>query len=511
MTPENSDLNSVPDARLARRRRPSVVWLIPLVAAIAGGFVAWRTFSELGPLIEIELADAEGLEAGKTKIRYKDVEVGVVEEIHIEPDLSGVICTARMESEAEGWLTEKTRFWVVRPRVTGSEITGLGTLFSGAYIGIDPVPGGKSAKRFTALEVPPIVTTDEPGKHFTLTSHQAGSVHVGAPVYFQQIKVGEVVASSLDPSGELVVLRIFVHAPHDQLVHTNTRFWNASGVRISIGADGAEIDVESLVSLLIGGIAFAAPRAGETPAADGATFELYATREATERPEYTQRSFYVLYFDQSVRGLDVGAPVEFRGIRIGEVKDVTLEFDDATGQFRIPVLVAIEPQRVTNVDDMDVGLRHDALQRLVRKGLRAQLQMGSLLTGQLFVELDMHEEAKAAEIVWSEPYPEFPTVPAALEEITSSVTQLAKRLDQLPLEQIATSLNRTLDAAQGTFTQVGDTLNSANALVGPDSPINAELLRTLAELTAAARSVGLAADQIESQPNSLIFGRGKQR
>jgi len=502
----------IAEAVVATRRRPSIVWLIPLVAAVVGGFVAWRTFSELGPLVEIEFASAEGLEAGKTKVKYKDVEVGVVEEIRLHRDLSGVVCTARMVKDALPWLTEKTRFWVVTARLAGGEVSGLGTIFSGAYIGVDPVRDGKRQRRFQGLDVPPIVTADQPGRHFKLTSHRAGSVAVGTPVYFRKIRVGEVVASELDPSGEFVTIQIFVHAPNDERVRRETRFWNASGVHVSVGAGGVEVDVESLVSLLVGGIAFETPMEGPgEPATEGTVFELYASQEATEREVYTQKVHWLLYFDQSVRGLEAGAPVEFRGIQIGEVRDVKLEFDPGAGRFRVPVVVTIEPERMGSIAGEDRSSRREALDRLVRQGLRAQLQSGNLLTGQLLVQLDMHEGEPPAEIVWSEPYPQFPTIPTPLEEITSSVTRLAKRLEKVPLEQIGASVERTLDTARAALAQADRTLASASALVGPDSPVNVELRRALVELTDAARSVGLAADQIESQPDSLIFGRGDKQ
>jgi paraquat-inducible protein B len=508
MTPPEPELESVAEAVVETRRRPSIVWLIPLVALVVGAFVAWRTFSERGPEIHIQFANAEGLEAGKTKVKFKDVEVGVVEEIRLQPDFSAVVCSVRMSRDAAAFLTEGTRFWVVRPRVAGGQVTGLGTLFSGAYIGVDPVREGQSARNFVGLEVPPIVTTDEPGKHFTLVSHSAGLVDVGTPIFFRRIRVGEVVASELDASGEAVTIQAFVRAPHDERVTSATRFWNASGVRLAVGAEGIEVDVESVVSLLIGGIAFDTPQeeAGEL-VEEGAVFELYPDRDATEREVYTQRSYYLLHFDQSVRGLKPGAPVEFRGIQIGEVRDVKLEMDPETRQFRIPVLVVIEPQRIGNLGAEDHRGRREALQALVRRGLRAQLQSGNLLTGQLLVQLDMHQDAKPAEIVWSKPYPEFPTVPTPLEEITSSVTRIAKRLEKVPLEQIAASVDEALQAARLTLAQAEETLASANALVGPDSPMTVELRRALIELTDAARSIGLAADQIQREPDSLIFGR----
>jgi len=508
MSSDAPDDLGVAEAVVTTRRRPSIVWLIPAVAAIVGAFVAWRTFSERGPEIEIQFETAEGLEAGKTQVKYKDVEVGIVEEIHLRDDLAGVHCTARMVKSFEPYLNEGTRFWVVRPRVAGGQVTGLGTILAGSYIGVDPIRDGTRTREFVGLETPPIVTTDEPGKHFVLRSREAGSVDVGTPIFFKKIRVGEVVASELDASGEFVSIQVFVHAPHDARVNSGSRFWNAGGVQVTLGAGGVDVNVESLASLLIGGIAFDTPtESAGPPAPDGALFTLYESLAATRRETYAQKTHFMAYIDQSVRGLQVGAPVEFRGIQIGEVRDVKLEFDSASGQFRIPVRFEIEPERIANLGMVDRTTRREGLDRLVEDGLRAQLASGNLLTGQLIVQLDFHRGAKPAEIVWNEPYPQFPTVPAPLEEITASVQHLVKRLENLPLDDVVRSMNGTLEAAQGALAQAQETLATASTLVGPDSPANSELRRALVELSDAARSVGLAADQIQQQPDSLLFGR----
>lgn len=502
-------LDGVADAVVARRRRPSIVWLIPLVAALVGAFVAWRTFSERGPEITIRFENADGLEAGKTKVRYKNVEVGLVEEVVLAPELTHVEVRARMVKGAEAYLREGTRFWVVRARVAGGEVSGLGTLFSGAYIGLDPVREGRPQRRFEGLRAAPVVTIDEPGRHFELHSHRAGAVDVGTPVFFRRIRVGQVVSSELDASGDFVRIGIFVHAPHDERVLTGTRFWNASGIDVAVDADGVRVDTESLVSILVGGIAFETSESdGGERAPAGAVFPLYENREATKRAIYTERTSWLLHFDQSVRGLVPGSPVEFRGIRVGQVHDVRLEFDPGTGQIRIPVVVEIEPERFGRID-LDPAERRRRLDALVAAGLRAQLKSGNLLTGQLTVALDLHPDAPPAVIVWGEPYPEFPTLPTPLEEITESLTTLVKRLEKIPFERLGADLSASLAAARSSLVQAERTLAATQAAVGPDSSLSQELRRTLLELGEAARSLGLVADQIEREPNSLLFGRGR--
>ncbi len=504
---EPGDLD-IAEAVVSTRRRPSIVWLIPIVAAIVGAFVAWRTYADLGPEIEISFRTAEGLEAGKTPIKYKDVEVGKVEEIHLRDDLKGVHCTARMLKSFAPFLVKGTRFWVARARVAGGQVSGLGTIFSGAYIGVDPVSEGETRRKFKGRETPPIVTTNQPGKQFALHSHEAGSVDVGTPVFFRKIRVGEVISSRLDASGDFVAIKVFVRAPHDIRVSQATRFWNASGVQVEVGARGVQVDVESLASLLIGGIAFETPAGGDVaPAESDTLFTLYENREATKREVYTQKAHYLAYFEESVRGLEPGAQVEFRGIQIGEVRDVKLEYEATSRQFLIPVLIEIEPERIANLGMVDPASRRQSFDQLVKQGLRAQLQSSNLLTGQLIVQLDFHRGAAPAAIVWNEPYPEFPTVPAPFEQITGSVQRLVKRLETLPLDELLRSMNGTLEAARGALAQAQQTLGTASALVGPDSPANSELRRALVELSEAARSVGLAADQIQRQPDSLLFGK----
>ncbi len=506
--PAPRDFDDVADAVVEARNRPSIIWLIPLVAALVGAFVAYRAFSERGPEISITFKTAGGLEAGKTKLKYKDVEIGVVEEVSLSEDLSSVVCRARMVKGADDYLKEKTQFWVVEPRISGGQVSGLATLLSGAYIGTDPVREGKRTRKFVGLEDPPIVTAGEPGRFFVLSSDAAGALQIGSPVFFRRIEVGRVVTSALDSDAttDTVTTRIFVRAPYDARVHETSRFWNASGIDVSIGAEGVKVETQSLVSILIGGIAFDTPEQDHGPqAAAEAAFPLYESRSDAESPHFAKSFTYIAYFDQSVRGLTVGAPVEFRGITVGKVLDVKLEFDRKQERFRIPVTIAVQPERFTQLDGE--AERREAIDRLVASGMRAQLKSGNLLTGQLIVSLDVFKDAKPAQVAWDGPVPVFPTIPTPLEEITANVTHLIDRLSRIPVEEIGDELNGTLVDLRATLAQTEKTVASANALISPESTLVVELRRTLLEVSDAARSFGLAADQIQSEPDSLIFGK----
>ena len=313
-----------------------------------------------------------------------------------------------------------------------------------------------------------MVTAELPGAHFTLQSETLGSLDIGSPVYYRHIKVGQVVSQHLDTDGQALTLKVFVNAPYHELVHQNTRFWNACGLDVKLDASGIRVNTESLVTLMVGGIAFDTPQNLDTggPVQEGEVFKLYASREDILEKSYAVKQRYLLHFDGSVRGLKVGAPVEFRGLHIGQVLDVKLQFRVNQKDFRIPVLIEIEPGRVSATETMPSGgERHQLINLMVENGLRAQLKTGSLLTGQLLVDFDLHPDAPPAKIDWEAEIPEFPTIPAPLEEITASLAQLLNKFERLPIEQIGNDLR--------------DTAHGANQLVN-----SAELREAIAALNA---------------------------
>jgi paraquat-inducible protein B len=536
MNEESSSINpsSTPEAIVKTKKSFSfsLVWLVPLVAALIGGWLVYKAISEKGPTITITFETAEGLEAGKTKIKYKDVEVGQVESIDVSKDLSHVIVTAELQKGAASYLTENTRFWVVRARVAAGGVSGLGTIFSGAYIGIDPGKPGKAARSFKGLEIPPVITTGLPGAHFILKADTLGSLDIGSPVYYRQIKVGQVVAYELEKDGSAVDIKIFIHAPHHEAVHQKTRFWNASGLDVAVDAGGIRVNTESLVTLMVGGIAFDTPPDLEPGdrAEEDTVFTLYESREKSLEEAHVQKRPWVLYFEGSVRGLSIGAPVDFRGIEIGRVIDIALEFDWEKLAFRIPVLVEIEPERIDWVGRQTLD-RREGMEFLVEKGLRAQLKQGSLITGQLYIALDMYPDASPAKIVWAEPYAELPTIPTPMEEITRNVTKIVEKFEKIPLEQIGNDLRDTManlnkttgelqklianldasvvPAANATLEQTKKTLIKVDRLLNADSPTGHELKRALGELADAARNISILVDYLERHPESLVFGKEK--
>jgi paraquat-inducible protein B len=533
---DNQPPPGLPPPRVVRRRQwlPSLIWLIPIVAALVGVMLIAKILIERGPEIVLTFNTAEGLEAGKTAVKYKDVQIGTVQSLRLARDRSHVRVIVQLSNEAKSFTAEDSRFWVVRPRLDTSGISGLGTLLSGAYIGADAGVSTETASEFKGLEVPPIVTRDASGQQFLLRASDIGSLDVGSPVYFRRIKVGQVAAYELDGDGRGVTLRIFVNAPYDKFVGVNTRFWQASGIDAQLSASGFTLRTQSLATILLGGIAFKAPDDAMGPLAKENTAFTLAEDETTamKEPDGPPQTL-LMYFNQSLRGLTPGAPVDFRGVVIGEVKSIGVEFDRAEREFRMPVLVQVYPDRLrrrageTGAESR--ATQQERLRFLAEKGLRAQLRNGNLLTGSVYVALDFFPKAPPAKIDLEKNPIELPTVANSLDEIQSQVQEIASKLNKVPYEQIAAdlrttlaTLNKTLTSTEQAVTRINTdvtpelaaamkdvrkTVNNAERTLADDSPLQQDMRQTLRELTRAAGSVRVLTDYLERHPESLLRGK----
>src|SRR5579863_4414153 len=425
------------------RTRLSLVWFIPILAAVVGAWVAVTRIMSEGPKITITMKSAEGLEAGKTKIHYNGVDIGTVKSIELSEDHQRAILTAQMAPKTESFLVADTKFWVVRPRISGANVTGLGTLISGAYIGVEIGTSNEDRRDFVALETPPVITGDIPGRFFILKTPDLGSLDTGTPIYFRRLQVGQVSSYSLDQDGKNLTVKVFVQAPYDQYVNPNTRFWHASGIDLSLSASGLTVQTQSVLSILIGGIAFETAATDPVlPAAEENTvFTLFANRTQAFNPPPRNPQTYQLVFKESVRGLTVGAPVEFRGIPIGEVSDVRAQIDLKTFQFSVPVTIQLDPTRLgVKLVDVSAGVDLETMRRklidaMVAHGVRAQLKTGNLLTGAVFISLDFFPGAPPATVDWSQKPVELPTTPGQLETTEATVENIINKLDKVQFQE----------------------------------------------------------------------------
>jgi paraquat-inducible protein B len=534
-----------------RRQRISVVWAIPILAAVVAiGIAIQRILSE-GPTITIVFRAAQGVEAGKTFVKYKDVNIGQVTAVQLSSDHSKVEVTAKIDKSAAGLMVEDAKFWVVEPRVTLSGVSGLGTLLSGNFIGFEVGKSDKQQRRFTGLEVPPIITIGQPGRQFVLKANDLGSLGIGSPIYYRRLQVGQVIAYDLSSDGSAMDIKIFVNAPYDKFVNSATRFWNASGIDVSLGAGGVEVRTQSLVSVLAGGLAFDTPpfAAKAEPAAVNTVFTLYNDQSTAMKQPDSISVRYVLYFNESMRGLSVGAPVTVLGLPGGEVTDVGIAIEPKTMRLRGRVEIVFFPERlvarlsqkqaaVGETIEKSLQQRHAFVQRMVeQRGMRAQLRSGNLITGQLYIAFDSFPDAPKAKIDWNQDPTELPVVPSTVTDIEAKLTNIVNKLDKLPLDAIGDDLRKTLvsldqtlqdagkavnridadvtpglrttlDDLRGTIGVVDRVLNNTDAtLVGKDAPAQQELRDALQEITRAARSLRVLTDYLERHPESLIRGK----
>ncbi len=533
----------------------SPIWLIPIMTALLGGWLMYHSLTDQGPLVTMTFRTAEGIEAEKTRIKYKSLSIGMVEGVKFSPDFSRVEVRARLNKEAAHFLKRDTRFWVVRPTLSARGISGLGTLLSGTYIEVEPGEGAPQSL-FVGLEAPPLLHADMAGKRITLLAKQLGSLDRGSQIYYQGIVAGEVLGYEMANDYRNVLVHAFVKAPYDTLLRSHTRFWSGSGIDLSVGAEGVRLKTESLQSMLFGGIAFDTPDL--TDALDGSediaglVFTLHDDLKSIQDQAYVSKLRYVLHFEDSVRGLTVGAPVEFKGIKVGSVTDVRLEYHEKAASFRIPVQVEIEPERIATRSEQLQRAPREIFEGLIKRGLRARLQTSNLLTGQLYVDLVMQPKAalkrgdknelptvrgvgieqmmaSAGSIMeqlervdyvalgadlqgtlkGTNAFVNSPQLNTALEDLATTLKSVRTLLGALEgrAEPLADNLERTLVAAREALEKAKTTMQLVDGAIAPEAPLHHHAVRLAQELTITTRSLRHLVETLERNPQALLLGK----
>jgi paraquat-inducible protein B len=548
-----AEQRTLPQATTRRGRRFSIIWIVPLVAVAIGAWLAWDTLSKEGPTIKISFESGEGLQAGQSQLKYKDIVFGTVKSLELSPDQTHVVVTVATTHQAEPLMTDGTIFWVVKPRLFAGNISGIETLLSGSYIGMLPAEkAGKSQRDFVGREDPPVLGAHVPGRTFLLKSKRIGAVSVGSPIFFRDLAVGEVLGWDIADMAEYVTIHAFVRAPYDSYVHDETRFWNASGVSIKLGGTGVEVQMESLKALLLGGVAFETPAAeihtAET--AEDHVFPLFADRDTANAASYTRKIPAIAYFPGSVSGLAPGSQVTMHGLKVGQVTDVRLSYDAAKDTVVAPVRFEVEPERVVGVGKRVFKTDAEAVDALLKKGLRASLQSASLITGQQMVTLEFVPDAPPVDVSMDGPDYVVPsTEGGGFAGLTASATELLNKVNTMPFDQIGknlegilksvndvaqgpqmkkalTDLTAMIASAQGMVQRLDTkqlpeltaglekTLTSANKLVlsldsgyGDNTKFNRDLDRLMAQATDAVRSIRALTDLLARHPEALIKGR----
>jgi len=492
-----------PVVKTARRLSP--IWIIPVIAAFLGLWLAWKFYSERGPQIIVRFETAEGVVANKTPVVCRSVNVGTVERVELTDDLKGVEVTMQMTSEATRLLTRDAQIWVVRARYGAAGISGLNTLLSGNYVELEPGLSKEPRREFIGLEQPPVTPKGVPGLHITLFTNEAGSIGPGAPILYKGLSAGKIESRTFHPENGKVEFGAFVSEQFVPLVRKNTKFWNISGIDVQLGVNGMQLHVGSLESLLNGGITFgqldnlvSAPQVS-----DGASFILYESLSDTKKFVMRNSLPYLLLFSGSVRGLNQDAPVEFRGVRIGTVIGVSFNYLPNDSERRVPVLVQIDPTLITNLPTESTEPGEKFVADAVGNGLRASLKIGNFLTAQMYVDLDFQKDAPAASVTEVAGYNILPTSGSSLAELSDKASALLDKLQALPLEETVKSASAALASIKAAV----DDLNKTASGYGENGPLYQKLSETLRQLDETLNSVRSLSESIERKPNSLIFGK----
>ncbi|WP_161974514.1 PqiB family protein [Piscinibacter terrae] len=524
-----------PVVRKKNPARLSLVWLVPIVAVMIGLSLLISSVLQAGPRVTIEFRTAEGLEPGKTEVRYKEVIVGRVETVTLSEDRKRVLVVVRLDRSVANLAVEDTHFWVVRPRIGTAGISGLNTLLSGSYIGVDAGTSAKSSHEFIGLEAPPFVLRGEAGRSFVLRANDLGSLDVGTPVYYRRARVGRVVGYTLDPKNDLLTVQVFVESPYETLVNQQSRFWNASGLDLTLSATGVTLNVQTLASVIAGGIAFERLPGSEgmPPAPAGATFSLFHDRKAALAPPDGPPMEVRMVFDQSVRGLAIGAPIDFLGIEIGTVQSMSLQFDAKRRRYPMEVTAQIFPLRLGAIRTAmlrDSTLSEDAdvrfMRTLVDNGVRAQLRTANLLSGAQYIALDFMPKTTPAQLAMSNGAPLIPTVPGTLSELQPQIAEIVAKVSKVPFDEIGRDLSSTLKQAQQSIRQltpeaqkalaeVQRTLQSVQAsvdslnrnLLDESAPVQRNVEQTMVELQRAAQALRTLGDYLQRHPESILRGK----
>jgi len=531
--------------KVVRTSRWNFVWVVPVVALILGLWLLWSHFRAEGAAVRVRFETAEEIFAGRTEVRCRSVRVGMVKDVELAADLKSVTVHLDINKDAEHLLRRGSRFWVVKPRVSGGSVTGLNTIIQGAYIELDPdMSSDEKETDFVGLETPPTTSMSVPGLRIVLETDEAGLLTEGSPVYYRGFEVGRIESRALVEDGARVRYDAFIREEHASLVTTNTRFWNTSGIDISAGADGFQVRTPSLQAMVSGGVSFGVPP-GETTgkkARDGRVFTLHRDQDKARSATFSPTRRVLLLFDQTVRGLSKRAMVEFRGIPIGRVVDISFDLAQGERNPSIPVLIEIDTRVMEpGLKEEENGAKEEEfLMDAVKRGMRASLKTASLITGALYVDLDYYEDVIPAEIGKTGEYLTMPTISSGFAQFEARVTALLDKLNALPIQATMERIGSAAEEAETTMKESRDALSELKGAVaavratledpamkrlpgdlsrslaslektvesmGPSGAVQGDLLRSLDELRAALRSMKQLTNTIDEKPNSLLFGR----
>ncbi len=422
------------------------IWIVPFIALLIAAWLAYQYFSELGPEIRIIFPKNEGLQAGQSHIKYKDVPIGVVKKIELQEDGDGVIVIARMDKDTEAYLNDNTKFWIVKPEVGVTGVSGLETLISGTYINMYTEKGGTFKETFHGMSHAYRKIND--GEYFHLSAPVGYNIKKGTPLYFKNIQVGQVEYMNISLDGSSVDFIVFVEKFYVPYVHTDSKFWVASALDVDISNGRLDVNIAPFSYMLHGGISFSST--GEDPnntVEDAYVFHLYQNRGVAEGKQIGQGGDYIHTFEidtyASIAKLKVDASVRYEGYDVGRVKDIKLSFEPKTHKMMGKVYVDIDTSSFATEDE-NSSTCEKRFMRALKEGLHAKITPTDPITGMLYVKLLFEDSNETQTIAYGKKYPIIPSSLYNESSVMDGVEHFIAKLNHLPLEKLVTSLHKVV-------------------------------------------------------------------
>ncbi|KZN69307.1 intermembrane transport protein PqiB [Pseudoalteromonas luteoviolacea] len=527
----------------------SVIWIVPIIAILITGWMLYQHQSNKGHVIFLKMENADGIIAGKTEVKVRSVQVGIVEALRLQIEQNAVIATIRINKHYDSLLTEDAKFWTVKPRVDETGISGLNTLLSGVYIELLPGESDRSASLFTMQDQPALISPDVDGVRYSLTAANAEVLDVGTGIFFRNYKIGQVESAKFNEKTLEMDYGIFINSPYDELISKNVIFWVNSGIEVDLSTEGIRVSTGSLSKLIKGGISVDYPPAAEADelARENTQYKLHKNFAVALERRFDLFDLYLIEFEQSIKGLRPGAPVEYRGMRIGTVEQVPAQLvrDGQPLYFQqdntsIPVLIKVEYGRIYDVDEQAKQYWQGNIEKWIKNGLRASLKSGNLLTGAVYIELDFYSSAKPESIAKHSIYPILPSVPSGFTALSEQVMALLNKLNKLPLsdtigeakdtltaykqlgleteklikelnnKKVSEKVDKNLTQLQGTLVQLTASLKQFEktlATYQQGSGVMEQLTDTLSELESLSNTLKPVTKSLNEQPSMLIFDK----
>ena len=522
-------------AKIIKIRAISAIWIIPIVTAIVGLWIIYSHFADRGTSFTLLAKDASGIVAGKTVIKNRSVDIGIVDEVTLSEDFEKVVIKGRIYNDMEPLLKNDSIFWVVKPEIGRDGVTGLGTILSGVYIELASGNDTHSFKNnpFILSDNPPLSDPSIKGIRVNLESDQNGVIPRGASVMFHGYRVGNVETSEFDIDSRKMKYQVFITKPYDALVTQNVRFWKEGGIDLAFSSAGASLNVPSLDILMSGGISFDLPDGSKlgAPAEQHAVYKLYEDKKSIQDSQYTEYKEFLIMLSESISGLVEGAPVEYHGIRLGTVSKVpfyTAEMLNKTFILnqKVPVLIRIEPDRLSELVDEKIDIATLIMDEQ-KNGLRASLKTSNMFTGALFIDLDFYPELKNkynSKLSNLYGYNTIETTSTGIAQIQAKVMQLLDNFNNLPLNNTMTEFNKSLASTQRLMNSLNQimasnemqnipkdlqetlrTLNETMKGIQPGSELNKQMNESLQKVQQMMDELTPLLNTLNDKSNALIF------